>query len=674
MLNLRAGTARRLRSRRAITLTCALALAFAGTAGQAAAGTTPGRVTLTGTNQGAFGLTDNGPVPVGTPVSENIYLAVKNPAALAAAAKAMSDPDDPGYRRFMSQDQIREAEELDPAQLDLVRRWLTASGLKVSQPNWQSLRVTGTFGQLDAAFAVTFHDYTYPAQDHIQGRYLISPTDLSVPADLGALVLGVGQDTFLEVSPGEATLERPAANHSYLDAGTAATCSKYWGQLPATGLPKVNGTTPPLAPCGYTPTQLRHAYGFDQTGLTGAGQTVAVLASEMSTIGQDINTWSKSVGTPPLRHGQLTVVPTPDGSPAENPANPVYGYSGMIEGTIDAEAVHGIAPGANIITVGDSTAQGSSLLDSMIYVLDRTRASIVSSSQSLLLPPGMEQAYDEILQEGALQGVGFYWCAGDGGVRPNANGDDFLFITNSSWVTIVGGTSLAIGPDGRREWETGWGDPTSQLSADGTSWQTPEITAASGTSGGRTTAVPEPWYQYGVVPESTATGINGSPNRVGPDVAMDADPSTGMITGGTALDGSSTTNPGTWHYIQHTYGGTSLSTPLFAGVQALAQQADGGERFGFANPMLYQRANTSAFRDVRAYTLPDGSAPTAVRYVPNGTGGSTPVLYYYRAADYLGPQDGVIPPTVRPGFDTETGLGTPTGSYLSSFDRASSTE
>ena len=40
------------------------------------------------------------------------------------------------------------------------------------------------------------------------------------------------------------------------------------------------------------------------------------------------------------------------------------------------------------------------------------------------------------------------------------------------------------------------------------------------------------------------------------------------------------------HYGEYRIGGTSLSSPLFAGVQALAAQAAGG-RLGFANPTIY---------------------------------------------------------------------------------------
>ncbi|ONI86961.1 hypothetical protein ALI144C_09945 [Actinosynnema sp. ALI-1.44] len=610
-------------------------------------------------------LVDKGPVPVDTPVSQTIYLSVKDPEALARQARAVSDPNSPGYGRFVGADRVRETNQLDRAQVDRVRDWLTRAGLGVTQPDWRHLRVTGTFGQLNAAFAVTFHDYVFPPDSGILGHYLAPPTDLSVPAELGALVLGVGEVPIVVVDKGQTASARPADRNPRVDAGAAAKdCSQYWGQRSATGLPQVNGAVPPLAPCGYTPKQLRHAYGLDNLGLTGAGQTVAVMVASMDTLEQDINTWSDRVGTQRLRPGQLTRVPTPDGSPPHEPRDM---YGAAIEATLDAEAVHGIAPDANIIAVGSSTAQGGNLLAGLSYVLDHTDASIVSLSLANDPLPGMRKAFDQIYQEGALQGVGFYFCTGDGGFKINETGGDWINgYAGSSWVTAVGGTSVAIGQDGRRLWETGWGSPVSDLSDDGKSWG--EMHADGGTGGGRPTDRPQPWYQRGVVPDRYAVVPGGTRSRVGPDVAVDADPATGMVVGGTPVGGSPDTDPGTWRYAEHTFGGTSLSTPLFAGVQALAQQARGGKRLGFANPALYERAGTSAFRDVTAYRLPNGSPATAVRYQTDPGGGKTPQLHHFLASQWTGPPSKEYqPPEVAPGFDTETGLGTPTGAYLWSF-------
>ncbi len=69
---------------------------------------------------------------------------------------------------------------------------------------------------------------------------------------------------------------------------------------------------------------------------------------------------------------------------------------------------------------------------------------------------------------------------------------------------------------------------------------------------------PQPAYQIGKV-----NGAN-STNRTNPDVSMDADPNTGVFVVDSFLTGSTST------FLQ--VGGTSLATPMWAGLIALADQ------------------------------------------------------------------------------------------------------
>jgi subtilase family serine protease len=663
---------RRVRYRCGVAVTCAIALIATGAS--VALAVEP-RVPLAGTAYNpAYGWTDTGPAATGTTVSNNIYLAVRDPGALAAQAKSVSTPGSPRYGRYTTAGKNQADNQLTPAQIARLRDWLSEAGLTVSQPNWRMLRVTGTVGQFADAFDVTFHDYNLPPEANYPYHFITPSTDLSVPAGLGHLVLGVGTGNFIRpttaasatADPGVTTANRPAdlggVTYPHVNgtaSATGPTCSRYWGELPATGLPAVNGATPPLAPCGYTPNQLRRAYDLDKANLTGRGQTVAVVSPSMDTLEQDVNTWSAHVGTPPLRSGQLTVVPTPDGSP--EPGLGGGGWLGRVENTLDVEAVHGMAPDADIISVGLSTAEGGSPLDSLAYILDHTGASIVSVSMGYGIPPGLRQAYAQVFQEGARQGVGFYFASGDGGTVVDT-GSFLNPASSSAWQTSVGGTSLAIGADGSRMWETGWGDGVNMLSQDGTSWQQP-IEQGGGAGGGREVGEPEPWYQRGVVPDILAKGPGDRFHRVGPDVAMDADGATGMLVGGTPLGGSPTTDPSTWQYTELGLGGTSLATPLFAAVQALAQQAR-GKQLGFANPALYQRAGSPTIRDIDKYTLPDHKAPVAVRM--RSLGGDVPVLYSMLGQMPVTPPNPLTPST-GPGFDTATGVGVPTGAYPLSF-------
>ena len=195
------------------------------------------------------------------------------------------------------------------------------------------------------------------------------------------------------------------------------------------------------------------------------------------------------------------------------------------------------------------------------------------------------------------------------------------YPTSSPFVTSVGGTSLAISKTNSYQWETSWGtivDPLIHLKNGGKKWQyTPPGKYPSGYDGsgggGVSTEYPQPAYQAGVVPTSLAESLPGgttssTPMRVVPDVSALADPSTGILVGQTTLqpDGK------TYAFSLSRIGGTSVATPMFAGIEADAQQAAGGA-LGFANPAIYYLdthdaygASDAAFNDVTDHPLGPG--------------------------------------------------------------------
>lgn len=141
---------------------------------------------------------------------------------------------------------------------------------------------------------------------------------------------------------------------------------------------------------------------------------------------------------------------------------------------------------------------------------------------------------------------------------------------------------------------------------------------------------------------------------------MDAADVTGMLVGGHPFsnDGSA--------YATTPAGGTSMATPLFAAVQALAQQA-AGHRLGFANPEIYDRHATSSFLDITAYKTPGGNFPTTVYPADPADGVPTPILGILQAQLPADPTSLPDPPQTLPGFDEVTGVGVPTISYIHSF-------
>ncbi len=185
-----------------------------------------------------------------------------------------------------------------------------------------------------------------------------------------------------------------------------------------------------------------------------------------------------------------------------------------------------------------------------------------------------------------MQGMSLMFSSGDNGDELQKTGIKQADTSASDPdITAVGGTADAIGPDAKFEFQTGWGinkyTPQQRpevLDADSGSSPAPVAAARRCTTGRH--------YQQGVVPGSYGSG------RQVPDVAMDADSTTGMLVGLTQKfsDGK--------YYDEFRLGGTSLASPLFAGMTALAAQHAGG-RVGFLNPALYKQAGSSVLTDIK---------------------------------------------------------------------------
>jgi subtilase family serine protease len=135
---------------------------------------------------------------------------------------------------------------------------------------------------------------------------------------------------------------------------------------------------------------------------------------------------------------------------------------------------------------------------------------------------------------------------------------------------------------------------------------------------------------------------------------MDADPQTGMLIGETQ-----TFPDGTAKYSEYRIGGTSLASPLYAGVEAIADQA-AGRSHGFVNPSIYRLYGTSALRDVVPPATPKAVVRVNYNNSIDGSDGTTPIL---RSLD-----DEAQSIHTAAGWDTITGVGTPNGlTYLTSL-------
>ncbi|HEY3471231.1 MAG TPA: S53 family peptidase [Amycolatopsis sp.] len=617
--------------------------------------TLPGSVPAWATSSARAGAADTA-----DNVAFRVYLGWTGDAA--ALASRVSTPGSADYGRFLTAAQFRQ--RFAPSQNDVsaVQQWLRKAGFDVGYTpgNHRYVQAEGTVAQAAAAFGTTFGEFK------VAGKTLRAPEkELSLPAGLPAgitAVVGLDESSALiQPSAGPAATPSPAFVN-------APPCSVYYGEkttattLTPDGIkvPDAYGHPNPWAPCGYTPSQLQSAYGVQQAiaaGNNGTGQTVAIIDAYASpTILSDVNTYSRLHGLPQLSGNQFTQVAPPGVyKRPQNPAQDPQGWYG--EETLDVEAVHSIAPGANIVYVG-SPNNYQDLDAAMNHVVDQHLASIVTNSYGFsteLLPPGYVKPFNDTLIEAAATGIGVYFSSGDNADETDGIAANFPNATPdwpavSPWVTAVGGTSLGVGAGGEYLFETGWETGRSTLT-NGTWVPTPPGEFFGGAGGGTSRLFTQPAYQAGVVPNSiaTANGARPRPMRAVPDVAALADPNTGFLIGQTQAfpDGSV-------KYSEYRIGGTSLASPLFAAFVALAQQ-QAGRTFGFANPLLYAKAGTSAFHDVR-----QPPAPMAVARVNYNN--SVDASAGYSAASLRSlDADAVLTIHVRDGYDDVTGVGTPNG-------------
>jgi subtilase family serine protease len=581
-----------------------------------------------------------GAAPASASVNARVYLAPRGGlAAVRQAAVAMSTPGSASYHRFLTPAQYRTRFGTTAATVRAVTAYLTSAGLKVARVGAGNryLVVRGSVAAAEKAFGTQLERYRH------RGRTVRAPSSLvRMPASLAASVLTV---TGLDTTP---RIVRPASGQQTSPpAGfrNARPCSTYYGQVPAsskadgtTPLPTFDGHTLPYAVCGYTGPQFRSAYEGN-TSLDGSGVTVAITdAYAAPTIAFDASTYAQRNGDRAYAGGQL-VQTLPRSFTRQNTCGRASGWWG--EETLDVEAVHAMAQGANIHYYAAANCFDTAFLDTFARIVDDGTAQLVTNSWSDVEAnesPDVTAAYEALFLQGATEGISFMFSSGDDGDENAATGTKQVdYPASDPYATAVGGTATAIGRSGNLLFQTGWGTEKYSLSADGTSWNS--LGFLYGGGGGSSAVFDKPDYQDGVAPGST---------RQVPDIAMDADPTTGMLVGETQKFPK-----GVVAYDEYRIGGTSLASPLFAGMTALTLQHSGADGAGLLNELIYD--SLGAFDDVAG--SPPDAGNVRVDYV-NQVDASAGLVYSVRTFN----QDSSL--TVTAGYDAVTGVGVPNTGWL----------
>jgi subtilase family serine protease len=271
---------------------------------------------------------------------------------------------------------------------------------------------------------------------------------------------------------------------------------------------------------GYTPAEIRHAYGFDKIANEGSGQVIAIVNPfDHPNIEQDLAVFSETLGLPPCTTGNGCFRKVYfDEKPV---TDPVWAF----ETAIDVEWAHAIAPQAKILLIETSSAALSDLLDAADMAgRPPNKASTVSMSW------GLPEFANEVAYDGHFVRPNVTFVTGSGDA-----GRGTLYPAASPYVMSVGGTKLVLDALGNYQSERGW----------------------SGSGGGLSLYEPEPLFQLTFPIPNNSNQMRGTP-----DVAYVADPGTGVaIYDSVPLNGAAG-----WFEA----GGTSVGTPQWAALIAIA--------------------------------------------------------------------------------------------------------
>lgn len=445
----------------------------------------------------------------------------------------------------------------DPADAKALASWLKSEGFKVDKisADRTSLYAHGTVDQIQKSLAVNMVRVT---KDGI--TYTAAQNAPSLPADVGKSVSAiVGLQPFrrahkqFRICTPQSGVTAPLRHTKRPAAKTAKTGSKA----------KKGKSAAPAATAsvqdGYLVSEILKAYNANGLSVTGKGQTIAILIDTFPAAADLTAFWKLNGLKTTIKQIEMINVNGVSMPPQEG------------EETLDAQWTSGIAPGAKIRIYACGTLSFADL-DS---ALDRIITDLASEPgmRQLSISLGLGETFmapDEIKAQSqkflrlAASGVNVFVASGDAGSNPDVTGHSSGGPTQVEYeasdinVIAVGGTTLNLASDGSVDSETAW----------------------VGSGGGRSGLFKrQPWQQGAGVPSGT--------ERLVPDVSLAADPNTGACV--------------ILHGVRRQIGGTSWSTPVWAGFCALINEARanaGKPALTFLPPQIYKLVGSANFRDV----------------------------------------------------------------------------
>jgi subtilase family serine protease len=538
-------------------------------------------------------------------IDVSIWLQLHNRSQFDALTRSLYDHTSPNYHHWLKRKDIAARFAPTAQEAKTVRQFFTAHNLKVVKtgPNNFYVRARGTVGDVERAFRVQLNNYQVgdktiranasdPYVDGAAGALVRAVSGLDAgkfehPAVARPASFGGTKSAVAAAKPATVTSSDFFSSQCFTGTETESFSNNNDGSLPIGTYSgnKLNLQSQTSAGCAYTPPSIATAYnlnGLYAEGYDGTGQTIAIVDWCGSfTIQDDANAFSAQFGLPQLTSSNFAITYT---------APSLCISYDQVEINLDVEWAHAIAPGANINLVVPPSANFSDVNEAEFDVVNLGLGNVLSGSYgSIEAFTSMSELDTQnlISEMGAAVGISTNYSTGDTGdftvygIPPTVSSP-----ADSPWATAVGGISLALNPDNSIAWQSGWGTNETLLTETGFIFDPPlwfgfDFGAGGGASNCAVqdsnfnclAGFPKPSYQK---------KLPGKYRQL-PDVSWLADP----FTGAAILISIPGQIPA---QVWQVYGGTSLATPMFSGLWAIANQealAGGGTELGLAAPYMY---------------------------------------------------------------------------------------
>ncbi len=633
---------------------------------------------------------DRGAAPSSLPMNRMLLVLQRSPqqeSALELLLDQQQDQSSPNYHQWLTPQQF--GQQFGPSDQDVekITSWLQSHGFQVAPiSNGRTvIEFSGTAGQVQEAFHTAIHKYSVPSKTGALEDHWANSADPSIPAALAPVVAGINTlHNFprkpMHVVSGVFKKNRTTGETKPVNPEFTFTCG-------------TNQSNQPVSCYGLGPYDFATIYnvlplwnGSPAPVIDGAGQTIAIIG-ETDVDMKDIENFRSLFGLP--ANDPVVILDGPD--PGVVPGDET-------ESDLDLEWSGAIAKGATIKFVTSAATNTTLGVDlSALYAVDHNVATVMSESYGICelgLGTVGNQFYNSVWQQAAAQGITAMVSSGDSGSagcdsqdnHPPAPAEYGLRVNGFSstpYNVSVGGTDFNDLSNPTTYWST-TNNPTTQLSAKSYIPEVPWNDSCTsqalvfygyssnalqncndqqllnlnvftvGGAGGKSACTTNDGQDvsscsggYAKPSWQTGTGVPSDGKRDIPDVSFYA--SGGFYTGSfyVVCEADQTNgvycdqDPQNLDFLG--VGGTSASTPSFAGIMALVNQKT-ASRQGNANYTLYKLAAQS------------GASCTS-----SGTPASTCIFYDVTTGTNAMPCDDTVAAPVNCGAAGPAGIGILTG-------------